>query len=134
MCLDTVQEDLSKVKLPEYGWKVMEIFEYEKDLFFPPCYGVYNSPMKKNIWYHDDVQRFHPPQIQADTHAFYPYGFHVFRTKKDAKEWKKDLALDRLTIKKVKIKRLRAKGTQIIGMIENHTANVFVVGSILIIK
>ena len=70
----------------------------------------------------------------------YSSGFHVFRTKKVAQCYKKDLldalfVRDPLKVQKVKMKKLRAKGTQrVVNMGKaGEDADVFVVQSMLIV-
>ena len=131
MCLSTVQHDISQEKLPEFGWRVFVGQGNGVSSLYHGNIGI----KKRKKWYRNEgKERIGYPSME------YSSGFHVFRTKKVAQCYKKDLldalfVRDPLKVQKVKMKKLRAKGTQrVVNMGKaGEDADVFVVQSMLIV-
>jgi len=117
MCLDTITP--RKPKESGTGWKV---FEKRKTKLFSDVFGE-GVPIPENKWVHEDKYREqyfkHKKFICVYDEGLagegvkifeYPFGWHVFKHKKDAEEWA--LMGDNMEVRKIKYRRACVQGKQ----------------------
>ena len=112
MCLST----LENFKVHKYyGWQVFKaIYDEEGRILFiyPLFYGT--GPIPTNVWMKDKSSiRISFLDIPTVEYRSYPTGYHIFLRKQDAEAYMvkgKDQV-----IRKVRFKKVVAKGTQVAG-------------------
>ncbi len=98
MCLDTVTSTTRDRKREGFGWKVFNPCGgvlYGEFFGVNGCHNQKDSPFRKGVWLKS-----------KDNHREeYPLGFHIFKTRADARSWSRGQ-----TVKKVRFKDFLAEG------------------------
>ena len=105
MCLSTIDYTEPDPKVTGYGWKVYgrtKSGELLPDYFGPRGYGDF-QPLPIDQWLPRAHHHRRRPPLPYRT------GYHVFKTRKDARAWKLGLSD---TVRKVKWRGLLAAGSQ----------------------
>jgi hypothetical protein len=135
MCLYEIDK---KIKKASFGWKVFDKSEQYPDYeYVAPDLFYYGQSVNRNVkfiasnlllpteqWIEDKVKG----KLFADTSGYYPTGFHVFKSYKQAKGWKEPHQI----ICKVLMEDIVASGAQ--WVIAKIPAIVFVAKRIYIEK
>ena len=124
MCLFTVHK---KTQTAKSGWKVFDIFKGHKDYDYvcPEFFRIdKNQPIPTERWLEDPCEMF----LKAKSGELYRTGFHVFKTKTQAKRWKSYGQV----VCEVLIDNIVASGLQEVSY--NNSAIVFVAKKIFIKK
>lgn len=137
MCLYKIDK---KVRKASFGWKVFDKSEQYPDYkYVAPDLFYYGHSVNRNVkfnlllpteqWIEDKVKG----KLFADTIGYYPTGFHVFKSYKQAKGWKAPgWKAPHQIICKVLMEDIVASGTQ--WVISKTPAIVFVARKIYIEK
>ena len=117
MCLEKLipidKKDPNQVR---YGYKVF--LQAEDGIMGDIIFNVDNAYIPENTWIHESKYRYHEDKGRQKINAnlfydenvpSYPFGFHVFLSKKAAEKWISD---DIRTIRRVKYRKLVASGYQ----------------------
>lgn len=99
MCLGRTKP--MPTKIPTYGWKV---FRKMGGKYYPECRGVlFKKGYETAHW----IKKVGPKRIKYSFKKSYRSGFHVFRTRENARQWN-----NFGKIVKVKIRKVHTYGEQ----------------------
>jgi len=130
MCLHVVTEEFDKpISKVNYGWKVF-VNEGDGTLGGP----YYGQGYKYNRWIHDERYNM----LFCD-YQWYETGFHLFKTRADARLYSKELIVAGTFIRKVKYKNVVAQGFQYFYVINSgshllQALDIIVAKSMLILR
>lgn len=131
MCIEITKLTKPDEKI-RYGWKVFK--EYENELVGEMKGNKEPLPIGK--WVHEKDYRTPLHQNKRrNIRQGYPYGFHIFKSKKDAKIWQRwgpDSEL--LVVMKVAYKQKAAEGKQFLFTTSNPRGKCVIAKQIKIIK
>lgn len=127
MCLDSVTKKYNNDKSTGYGWKVV-ITDNKK-------FNFYSFPFYKDQLFNRWLNREgNPRAISLGNYNTYENGFHVFKTRKDARNYRQGLHFSLTKVVKVKYKEIICEGKQANILDPIIKPNCLVVKQILVIK